>query len=250
MSDVVANTRPAVSVIVPTLNEEQSIRDTLVALARMKGEVEVIVADGGSDDRTTEIARQLGARVVTGERGRGTQMNNGARVARGDTLLFLHADTTAPLDAVVHINETLARDAAVLGGNFSVRFDGDSRPARFMTWLYPKLATLGLSYGDSGIFVRRDVYEEINGFKPFPLFEDVDFIRRLKERGRMVQLPLTVVTSSRRFHGRNFAFTFARWSILQMLYWLGVSPQTLSRLYAPRRAAVESRQLKDESAMS
>lgn len=235
MTDLVANGRPKVSVIVPALNEEQSIGETLVALARMEGEVEVIVADGGSDDRTTEIARQLGARVVTSGRGRGTQMNNGARVARGDTLLFLHADTIVPTNAAVLINELMTQDAAALGGTFSIRFDGESRPARFMTWLYPKLARLGLCYGDSGIFVRRHIYEEMGGFKPFPLFEDVDFIHRLKKQGRMVQLPLAVVTSSRRFQGQSFALTFARWSILQALYWLGVPPRALSRLYGPRR---------------
>ena len=179
MADVAANGHPTVSVIIPALNEEQSIGETLAALARIEGEVEVIVADGGSDDRTIEIARQLGAKVVTGERGRGTQMNNGARVARGDTLLFLHADTIVPANAVVLINKVVTQDAAAPGGTFSIRFDGESRPARFMTWLYPKLARLGLRYGDSGIFVRTHIYEEMGGFKPFPLFEDVDFIRLL-----------------------------------------------------------------------
>jgi rSAM/selenodomain-associated transferase 2 len=235
MYDVVENACPSVSVIIPTLNEEETIGAMLEAIAFVKGKIEVIVADGGSDDRTVEIARQCGARVVGSDRGRGTQMHNGARAARGRTYLFLHADTIAPRDLVKQINEALLHDVTALGGNCEIRFDGTSRAASFMTWVYPKLGKLGLCYGDSGIFVRASVYKEIGGFNSFPLFEDLDFIRRLKKRGRMIHLPVTLVTSSRRFEGRRFPFTFARWSILQALYWIGVSPRTLSKLYAPLR---------------
>lgn len=232
MNEVYENRRLLVSVIIPTLNEEESIAATLEALALVNGEIEVIVADGGSDDRTTEIARQFGARVIGSDRGRGAQMHNGAKAARGQTLLFLHADTIAPPDVVQKINECLSRDVTALGGSFDIRFGGASRAARFMTWLYPKLGNLGLCYGDSGIFVRAPIYKEVGGFDSFPLFEDLEFIKRLKKRGRMIRLPVELVTSSRRFEGRRFPFIFARWSILQALYWIGVSPRTLSKLYA------------------
>ena len=232
MNDVVENDRPSVSLIIPTLNEEKSIGATLESIAHVKGNLEVIVADGGSEDRTIEIARHFGARVITSDRGRGTQMHNGARAARGQTLLFLHADTSSlPSDLVERIDEALLRDVAALGGNFAIRFDGSSRAASFMTWLYPKLRNLGLCYGDSGIFVRAPVYREMGGFNSFPLFEDLDFIRRLQKRGRLIHLPVELVTSARRFEGRSFPFTFARWSILQALYWIGVSPRTLSKFY-------------------
>ena len=227
---------PAVSIIVPTLNEERSIGRTLEALTRIRGNTEVIVVDGGSVDSTTEISRQWGARVVTSTRGRGVQMHNGAQVARGRVLLFLHSDSTAPVGAVELIIATMARDAVIVGGNFDIRFDGDSRACRFMTWLYPKLEKIGLCYGDSGIFVRASVYAEIGGFKPFPIFEDVDLLQRLKRRGRLVHLPIAVVTSARRFEGRSFALTFARWSILQGLYWVGIPPRVLNQLYAPVRS--------------
>jgi GT2 family glycosyltransferase len=125
----------------------------------------------------------------------------------------------------------------VVGGNFRLRFDGAKRAARFLTWLYPQLRKLGLAYGDSGIFVRAAAYREIGGFKPFPIFEDLDLVRRLKRVGRVAHLPATVVTSSRRFEGRSFPLTFTRWAILQVLYWLGVHPRTLARLYAPIRRA-------------
>jgi rSAM/selenodomain-associated transferase 2 len=229
--------RPALSIIIPTLNEADSIQKSLEAVGRIHGHVEVIIVDGGSDDRTTEIARQNGAIVVTSERGRGLQMNVGARVARGDALLFLHADTIPPPDAAERINAVFARNAAILGGNFAIYFDGNKRGARFMTWLYPRLGKLGLCYGDSGIFVRTSAYKEIGGFKPIPLFEDLDFVRLLKKRGGMVHLPVAVVTSSRRFEGRSFVLTFAQWSILQVLYSLGISPRVLNQLYAPLRRA-------------
>jgi len=92
-----------------------------------------------------------------------------------------------------------------------------------------------LCYGDSAIFVRASVYRAVGGFRPFPIFEDLDLVRRLKGRGPLVHLRARVVTSSRRFEGRSFAYTFARWSFLQILYWLGVSPHALGRLYAPVR---------------
>jgi rSAM/selenodomain-associated transferase 2 len=223
-----------ISIIIPALNEAQSIGETLDAAARVKDVVEVVVVDGGSADGTAEVARARGVRVVTAARGRGAQMHAGALAARGEVLWFLHADTLAPADAVEYIARAL-RDPRAVGGNFRVRFDGTRRAARFLTWLYPRLRLLGLAYGDSGFFVRRAAYERAGGFKPFPIFEDLDLLRALWRQGRFVQAQACVVTSSRRFEGRSFALTFARWSLLQSLYWLGVSPHTLARLYAPVR---------------
>jgi GT2 family glycosyltransferase len=156
--------------------------------------------------------------------------------------LFLHADTLVPETIVGQINEAL-RASMFVGGNCHVRFDGESRAAQFLTWLYPQLRRLGLIYGDSGIFVRRDVYEQAGGFRDYPIFEDLDLIRRLKRRGRMVTIKAEVVTSSRRFENRSFAWTFARWMWMQILFWAGVSPHTLGRMYTPlrRREAKPSR---------
>jgi rSAM/selenodomain-associated transferase 2 len=237
MSSLSNAERPLVSVIIPTLDEAHSIGATLRALTRHRhgGRVEVIVVDGGSADATREIAREHGAQIILSARGRGAQMHAGATIARGNALWFLHADTIPPPDAPQLILDALRQDARIVGGNFTINFDGTRFAARFMTWLYPQLRRLGLCYGDSAIFVRASVYRAVGGFKPFPVFEDLDFVRRLRARGRLVHLGAPVVTSSRRFEGRSFAFTFARWSFLQALYWLGVSPHTLSRLYAPVR---------------
>lgn len=225
---------PDISIIIPTLNEAHSIGHTLDAALRVRGRVEVIVVDGGSTDLTADVVRRHGVKLITSERGRGAQLGAGAKIARGSTLWFLHADTHAIPEGAERIREAM-RDGEVVGGNFSVRFDGEGHATRFLTWLYPRLRRLGLVYGDSAIFVRRKAYEEVGGFRAYPIFEDVDLVRRLTKRGRFAHLPDVIVTSSRRFESCSFALTFARWSLLQALYWAGVPPHTLARFYAPVR---------------
>jgi rSAM/selenodomain-associated transferase 2 len=220
------------SVIVPALNEAAGIVAALQALAplRTRGH-ELVVADGGSGDGTLDIVRRRGVPVVEGPRGRGPQMHAGALAAGGDVLWFLHADTHPPGDAADLIREALA-DPRTVAGHFALRFDGDRRSAGLLTWIYPRLRYLGLCYGDSGIFVRREAYERVGGFRPYPIFEDLDLLTRLRRLGRVARLEAAVVTSSRRFEGRSFALTFAWWTLLQLLYWIGVPPRHLGRMYA------------------
>ena len=238
-SSLTAERAPALSIIIPTLDEARSLGETLDAVAGFGEAVEVIVVDGGSVDATAEIARGRGVRLVKAGRGRGLQMRAGAEAARGPALWFLHADTRPAPECAGLIVRAL-RDPSVVAGNFRVNFDGGGRPARFLTWLYPRLRRLGLCYGDSAIFVRREAYREVGGFRPFPIFEDLDLVRRLRRRGRVAHLGAVVTTSSRRFEGRSFALTFARWAFLQALYWAGVDPRTLGRMYAPVRGAKRS----------
>jgi hypothetical protein len=127
------------------------------------------------------------------------------------------------------------RDAKVAGGNFRLVFEGKSRAARQMTWIYPRLRWLGLSYGDAGVFVRRSVYDRIGGFSPYPIFEDLDLMRRMKREGRFVNLDCCVFTSSRRFERGNYLRTWAVWIAMQVLYWLGVSPYKLAKWYRHAR---------------
>jgi rSAM/selenodomain-associated transferase 2 len=234
-------TRPVerISVIIPTLNEATTIGTTLERVARVRGVTEVIIVDGGSTDGTQDFVRRRGIRLIEAVRGRGSQMHAGAVAAAGEILWFLHADTHPPEDASDYIHETLV-DPAVVGGYFAIRFDGGRRAAGVLTWLYPRLHWLGLCYGDSAIFVRRTAYERAGGFRPHPIFEDLDLLRRLRRLGRLSRLPAAVVTSSRRFEGRSFILTFAWWSVLQVLYWLGVPPRHLGWFYAPIRARGQS----------
>ena len=225
---------PELSIVIPTLNEAGAVGGTLEAVARMRGRFEVIVVDGGSQDATVDIGSRFGVRVLQSECGRGVQMHAGACAASGNALWFLHADTRPPVDAIEHIVDALGA-AEVAGGNFALTFDGGTRPARLLTRMYPHFRKLGLCYGDSGIFVRTGDYHQVGGFQPYPVFEDLDLIKRLKRRGRFVHLPCRLVTSSRRFEGRSFTWTFARWTAMQVLYWAGVHPRTLGRVYAPIR---------------
>jgi rSAM/selenodomain-associated transferase 2 len=223
-----------VSIIVPALNEASHIAGALRALQALEGEKEILVVDGGSEDRTVEVANEAGLRVLQSARGRGAQQHAGALQSRGDILWFVHADTIPPPNAISDIVSAL-KDSSVVGGNFGLLFDGSSRAARQLTGIYPALRRLNLCYGDSGIFVRRTVYEAIGGFRAFALFEDLDLLRRLRKAGRFVHLDTRIVTSSRRFENRNFAAMWIHWTALQLLYWAGVSPNLLARWYRSSR---------------
>jgi rSAM/selenodomain-associated transferase 2 len=224
-----------VSVIIPTLDEAERIPSLMATLRGEPGLADIIVADGGSADGTPAIAERLGARVIHSARGRGQQLRAGAAAASGEILLFLHADSVFPAGGLAALADALDSDAAIPGGNFRVVFDGDSGFARWLTGFYAWLRHVTLYYGDSGIFVRRAVYEEIGGFAPLPLMEDYDFVRRLERAGRTIRVECPpLVTSSRKFADRHPAAIFCGWSVVHILYWLGVAPERLARLYYPR----------------
>jgi rSAM/selenodomain-associated transferase 2 len=219
-----------ISIIVPALNEQECISGTLRSLQQLEGEKEIIVVDAGSSDETRSLACAEGARVLVTSTGRGVQMHAGALEATGDVLWFVHADTVPPEHALEEIR-TYLENPLTVGGNFGLVFDGDSRAAKQLSAIYPMLRMLGLCYGDSGIFIRRDVYHQIGGFRALALFEDLDLLRRLRRAGKFVHLPSKIRTSSRRFEQRNFALVWLQWTALQVLYWCGVSPNWLARRY-------------------
>lgn len=230
-----------ISAIIPALNEESEIAKTIESVRALPGCLEVIVVDGGSCDRTVPVARGMGAKVISSARGRGAQMHQGAEVARGEVLWFVHADTRPSPGSTTQMMAALG-DASTLGGNFTLVFDGRSLGARLLNALQPLMKRLGFYYGDSTIFVKRSVYFAVGGFRPYPVFEDSDLIRRIRSAGGFVSLPATVQTSSRRFEQAGFCRTCLRWSILQSLFWLGVPAERLGALYRPvRRVSVKKK---------
>jgi rSAM/selenodomain-associated transferase 2 len=222
-----------ISVVIPTLDEAQRLPALLAALAREPELAETIVADGGSGDGTGGMAERLGALVVAAERGRGRQLRAGAAAASGEILLFLHADSVFPPGGLGAIAAALDRDATIPGGNFRVVFDVDTPFARRLAAIYAWIRRFAFYYGDSGIFVRREVYDRIGGIKPMALMEDYEFVRRLERAGptcRIDDPPL--VTSARRFANRPWPAALWGWTKIHLLYWLGVSPERLARIYA------------------
>ncbi len=228
-----------ISVIIPVLNEAARLPGLLAALAadRQGAAREVLVVDGGSSDGTPESARANGAdQVLSTAAGRGRQLRAGAAVARGDILLFLHADTGLPAGALAAIRQGMDGRLSCPGGNFRLIFAGETRFARWITWLYPWFRRRGFYYGDSGIFVRRSVYDHLGGMLPIALMEDYAFVCALEAAGETLCIdepPL--VTSCRRFRGRCPAAIVGGWVLLHALYHLGVSPDRLARLYDSKR---------------
>ena len=221
-----------ISIIILTLNEERLLPSLLDAICQQGADHEVIVVDGGSQDRTLEIADCHGGQTLSSPPGRGNGICVGAKEARGDILFFLHADSMVLPEALHRINEVLSADTEIIGGNFRLVFDGDTPFSRWLTRSYAWIRSIGLYYGDSGIFVRRSVYEALGGFRPIPLMEDLDFVRRLERFGRTCCIkdpPL--ITSSRRFEKRRPARIVYGWVRLHVLFWLGVSPDRLAKIY-------------------
>jgi rSAM/selenodomain-associated transferase 2 len=228
---------PAISIVIPTLNESTLLPTVLAALAAECVAHEVVVVDGGSTDGTAAIASAAGARVLCVEGGRGAQLAAGAGVARGRVLLFLHADVVFPAGGLGAMERALAEDPALVGGNFRVVFDGADRFGRRLTAVYDwNRRRRRRYYGDSGIFVRREAYAAIGGIRPIALMEDYDLVRRLERFGRTTQIrEPRLVTSARRFRGRSAVAIVAGWLIIHSLFLLGLSPERLARLYDSQR---------------
>lgn len=225
-----------ISVIIPTLHEEKTLPGTLARL-RHPAFSEVLVVDGGSRDRTLAdiaLANPL-TRVLSAKTGRAKQMNAGAAVAKGELLLFLHADTLLPPTAVEDITTAMA-DTRIVGG----RFDARLIPDRGLLWVVGRLMSwrsrmTGIATGDQAIFVRRKVFEELGGFPDIPIMEDIAFSRRLKRAGHVAALHSCVMTSGRRWerHGAIKTILLMWW--LRLLFYLGASPDRLKRLYDDAR---------------
>jgi len=222
---------PMISVIVPSLNEGEGVIETLERVGRAPG-VELILADGGSTDDTLELAGSRGARIVSSSPGRALQMNAGSAEARGDILLFLHADTLLPKGFQDQVRRALSQPG-VAAGAFRLRF----RETRgFLLRLVEctanwRASCLQMPFGDQAIFLTRRTFFEIGGYPQIPLMEDLELIRRLKRKGRILILPSYVKSSARRYQKDG---TLKRIIINKLVffgYFLGVSPEKLSGWY-------------------
>jgi uncharacterized protein len=221
-------------IVMPALNEAESLRRTLPAA--LAAADEVVVSDGGSTDGTPEVARALGARLVCGPPGRGGQLTRGANAsdtagtADADILLFLHADTILPAEGSRAVREAIAGGA--VGGAFRLRFDTDRPLLRLGARLINGRTRLtGLPLGDQAQFVRRDVFRKMEGYRDWPILEDLDFALRLKREGRTALLEGRVTTAARRFVEQGAARTVATNWLIWLLFLFGVSPHRLARLY-------------------
>lgn len=222
------NARPKLSIILPVLNEARGIAETLAALRPLAAEI--IVVDGGSDDATPAIAQRLADQLITAPRGRARQMNAGAAVARGDILLFLHADTLLPVGADQSIIAALAAGAA--WGRFDVRITGESLWLPLIAALMNRRSRLtGIATGDQAIFVRREVFAALGGFPVQPLMEDIELSCRLKAQSPPACLRDRVLTSGRRWEKHGVMRTVLLMWSLRLRYFFGADPQTLARAY-------------------
>jgi rSAM/selenodomain-associated transferase 2 len=225
---------PMLSIVVPTLNEAARIRATLARLQplRARGH-EVIVVDGGSHDDTAAAATALADRLLTAPRGRASQMNAGAMAARGDVLLFLHADTHLPANAAELIATGLA-DGNREWGRFDVVIGGRHPLLHVVARLMNLRSHLtGIATGDQALFVRRASFDAVGRFPPIDLMEDVALCRRLRQGSWPLRVRTPVITSARRWEANGVMRTILLMWWLRLRYFLGDSPERLARSYRP-----------------
>ena len=219
-----------ISIIIPVLNEEQSVKALLqqLQLYRQQGH-EVIVVDGGSDDETVSISKPLADKVITSDAGRAKQMNNGVEESTNEVLWFLHADTSIPENVIETIQESLNKYD---WGRFNIKLSG----SHFLFRIIEKMINIrsclsGVATGDQGIFVKRKIFKSIGGYPEILLMEDVVLSKKLKTISQPICIKETLTTSSRRWKKNGIIKTILLMWYLRFLYWIGVTPDKLAKLY-------------------
>jgi len=227
----------SIAVIIPVFNEKDTLPSLLNELLPL-GFEDIILVDGGSQDRTVEAVNTFlkatphcHCRMMAAPKGRARQMNAGAAEATADLLLFLHADTHLPHNAKSLIEQAM-KNSEYVGGRFDVRFPSDEGYA----WVVSRMMNYrsrysGICTGDQALFVRRAVFESMGGFADIPLMEDIEFSQRLKQKGTVVALEETVTTSFRRWEQQGPLRTILQMWVFRFLYCMGWSPHRLHRCY-------------------
>ena len=224
------------SIVIPTFNEEKSITKTLSLLRSQaqESELEIIVVDAHSSDRTVELAEKLADQTIFSPPGRAIQMHKGALAASGELLVFLHADTRLPaswVHAALKAFAVLPRPAALA---FRLRFDRDEFVYRFIAQAsYWRSLLTGVPLGDQALIISKELYFRSGGFPPVPIFEEYFLIKNLKGLGRIQILEDSVTTSSRRYEKNGPLSNALKNSWITFLFYLGISPSVLARMYKP-----------------
>lgn len=220
-----------ISIIIPVLNEEKNISNALANIERLNGEKEIIVVDGGSIDNTVEIVKKKGVMLLSSQKGRACQMNKGVEIANSDTLLFLHADTTLPENAITRIEKAM-KNHKIIGGRFDVGFDDNRFIFRLIALLMNWRSRLtGIFTGDQAIFIRKSVFKGIGGYLEIPLMEDIALSKKMKRTGRVACLGDSTITSARKWKEEGIIKTILLMWFLRLLYFFKISPRFLSRIY-------------------
>ncbi|MBW4689664.1 MAG: TIGR04283 family arsenosugar biosynthesis glycosyltransferase [Komarekiella atlantica HA4396-MV6] len=219
-----------ICIIIPVLNEARNINEAITTI-QPSTNIEVIVVDGGSQDNTLEIAQSLGVKIISSSPGRAAQMNAGAMATSGEILLFLHADTRLPAEFDAMIRTALQRPQTVAGA-FNLRIDASLLSLRWVEWgVNWRSRFCQMPYGDQAIFLTKEVFQQIGRFPELPIMEDFELMRRLKCIGKIVIIPVPVVTSARRWLQKGVFKTMLLNQIIIIAYLLGVSPKRLHSWY-------------------
>jgi rSAM/selenodomain-associated transferase 2 len=225
---------PELSIIIPVLSETVSISEHIKHICDLNadGTAEIIVVDGDPQGSTINAIKGAGVLTAVAEKSRARQMNHGAALATGDVLLFLHADTLLPSNAFALIRSTM-NDKHIVGGAFDLGFNSKRtifRIAELYVFLRTRLTKV--PFGDQALFIRRDFFEKLGGYRDIPIMEDVELMRRIRKQGDNIRIiPLKVRTSVRRYEQEGILFsTFRNW-LLQISYSLGIPPERLVKWY-------------------
>jgi rSAM/selenodomain-associated transferase 2/rSAM/selenodomain-associated transferase 1 len=220
------------SIVIPVLNDTELLQRLLTSI-RPDPQVDIVIVNGGApDDQLAEICHRPDVRLLTSAPGRGCQMNVGASAAAGRWIVFLHADTRLPLQWSDEIRRASV-DPDVVGGSFRFRLDSDAWQARLIERAVARrVRWLDLAYGDQALFVRRDVFNAIGGYREWALMEDVEFVRRLRRAGRLYHSPQPVLTSARRWERDGWWRRSAKNVMLQTLFFAGMAPERLANWYS------------------
>ena len=222
-----------ISVVIPALNEAETIGPALASAQNFNG-IELIVVDGGSQDKTPEVAQSSGAQVLHSLPGRARQMNAGAEAAQGEFLVFLHADTSLPAGFADHVRRILTTPG-VAAGAFELKIDASSPGLRIIeavaNW---RSRYLKMPYGDQAIFLRKNIFNESGGFPEIPIMEDFQLVRQVRRQGQIVMAPAAVLTSPKRWQRVGpWRVTLINQAVI-LGFFLGVKPERLARWYGNR----------------